>query len=179
MSDFTHFLKRLVFTKTYCDFYPLTRKEEICATLNNCDLNVESKESNLLNTVLEYLKISLTDNELDKEIKKKEINVCHKKKKAKAYDENGNKMKVKVDKVRLGFKKDEEQYNAELKDLDKEQDKLEMLYIHIYENCITEEDLEVIDEIIYNHRLNIGFEIAIALFVFLVIAFLILRKYVS
>lgn len=178
MKSFTYYVKRLIFTQIYCDFYPLINKPQICEKLNNCGLTDGSKEAMLKSKILEYLDASINNNELDKEIKEKEIKTCHRKKKAIRYGDDGKKYKVKVDKIRLGFSEDEKKYSEELNVINEEQDNLKTLYINIYEGNISEKDLEMIDEIISEHRLNLTFEIIIAFIAVAIIAFLIIRKYI-
>ena len=164
-------IKRCVFTRVYCLYYPLSSDDNILSLLNNTDS--DNPEVKQLRQQIEVILTSVL-HDLENNIKKKKKNKdkCSKTKKYKEKDEDGKKRKLKKKSIKWNLKSDEEQYSARINSDEHKSNDI-MTLINSFDNgTLIVEDLTTLDEYIKAHRINNTFSIVCALIVVLLILIL-------
>ena len=146
-------IKRCVFTRVYCLYYPLSSDDNILSLLNNTDS--DNPEVKQLRQQIEVILTSVL-HDLENNI------IINKK----------NKRKLKKKSIKWNLKSDEEQYSARINSDEHKSNDI-MTLINSFDNgTLIVEDLTTLDEYIKAHRINNTFSIVCALIVVLLILIL-------
>ena len=168
------FLKRCIFTKFYCTYYPLKlNSEKIISIINECKTD---EEYDIAVYLYKIVNSEVSDLSSDNIIYTKNHQNCYKIKKFKEKDENGNKIKTKHKKIKSSMRFDEQKYKELSKNCEERIDELNQLSSDIENGSISESQLSLLDSVIYSHRINTPFYIAVALCVIAFISIIVINN---
>ena len=132
----------------------------------------------LVSEINELLYNAQVDTKNDISHTQRYIKNCKKTKKHKEKNEEGKKVKVKETHTKAGYKYEEKRQNVKLEGLNQNKSQYDNIITRIETGCITEDDIKIIDELIYKNKYNIKFEISVLVFIILIIAFFIVSKFI-
>lgn len=173
-------IKHIVYDDLYNVLFPLSQadnKKEILDMINECDLNTYTYESHLVHKIYRYALSDVSEKNLVLGEIERSDNYCMRTKKIKKTDENGNKYKEKVKILKRGYKTFNNNNKKKRKKEELTKDSICELIENLENRCVTEDDLEVIDNVILNHKMNTKFEYITVSIILVVFVLLIILKY--
>ncbi len=171
---FTDKLHSLIFTPVYNNMYPLSEIDDICNKINTGDLTDE--EQTYFEKIVDYLNLELRDNIMSEQEEERNLSRLYKTKKKKIEDKEGNKSKEKVKELKRGREEDKIKYSYNIEQRDKKADLIAKVINDIEQQCVDEEDIEVMDIIINSHKLRTGYQIIIFSLILAVITILLIKN---
>lgn len=166
--------KNIIYTKFYNQFYSEEDNTELIELLNsnNEDEYTNSVREEIFNMINNKYTQLLQDLESIQRNKK----LCYKNKRIKSKTEDGKKYRSKVKKTRFSMKAAADEYSDSIKVLEEEKEYIEQVVENFNKCKLDDDDIQYINELIYENRINPILLRILLVFVIIIIAILILKK---